>query len=97
MDGRGISTGPSPAGSPQAAFAITIYALSQLPNGSNTIGAIMSHGLAHWQFGGVAWSLLRALPGIWICSHLSAKVPEHILRRILASRLVLIGTKLLLA
>ena len=59
-------------------------------------------GLGHWMLGGVDWSLLGALllgslPGIWIGSHLSAKVPEHILRRILASMLVLIGTKLVLA
>lgn len=59
-------------------------------------------GLGHWMLGGVDWSLLGALllgslPGIWIGSHLSAKVPEHILRRILASMLVLIGTKLVLS
>ncbi len=59
-------------------------------------------GLGHWLLGGVDWSLLGALllgslPGIWLGSHLSAKVPEHILRRILASMLVLIGTKLVLA
>jgi hypothetical protein len=41
--------------------------------------------------------LLGSLPGIWLGSHLSAKVPEHILRRILASMLVLIGTKLVFA
>ena len=59
-------------------------------------------GLGHWLLGGVDWALLGALligslPGIWIGSHLSAKVPEHILRRILASMLVLIGTKLVFA
>lgn len=59
-------------------------------------------GLGHWMLGGVDWSLLGALllgslPGIWVGSHLSAKVPEHILRRILASMLVLIGTKLVFA
>ncbi len=59
-------------------------------------------GLGHWLLGSVDWALLGALllgslPGIWIGSHLSAKVPEHVLRRILASMLVLIGTKLVLA
>jgi len=59
-------------------------------------------GLGHWLLGGVDWVLLGSLllgslPGIWLGSHLSAKVPEHILRRILASMLVLIGTKLVLA
>jgi len=59
-------------------------------------------GLGHWMLGSVDWALLGSLligslPGIWIGTHLSAKVPEHILRRILASMLVLIGTKLVFA
>lgn len=59
-------------------------------------------GLGHWLLGGVDWSLLGSLllgslPGIWVGSHLSAKVPEHILRRILAAMLVLIGSKLVFA
>ena len=59
-------------------------------------------GLGHWLLGSVDWALLGALllgslPGIWIGSHLSAKVPEHILRRLLASMLVLIGGKLVFA
>lgn len=59
-------------------------------------------GLGHWMLGSVDWSLLGSLligslPGIWLGTHLSTKVPEHILRRILASMLVLIGSKLILA
>ncbi len=59
-------------------------------------------GLGHWMLGGVDWALLGSLllgslPGIWLGSHVSAKVPEHILRRILASMLVLIGSKLVFA
>jgi len=59
-------------------------------------------GLGHWLLGSVDWGLLGALllgslPGIWIGTHLSAKVPEHILRRLLASMLVLIGGKLVFA
>ena len=59
-------------------------------------------GFGHWLLGGVDWALLGALllgslPGIWLGSHVSAKVPEHILRRILASMLVLIGGKLVFA
>ncbi len=59
-------------------------------------------GLGHWLLGGVDWALLGALligslPGIWLGSHLSAKVPEHILRRLLASMLALIGSKLVFA
>lgn len=59
-------------------------------------------GLGHWMLGGVDWSLLGSLligslPGIWIGTHVSAKVPEHILRKLLASMLILIGGKLVFA
>ena len=59
-------------------------------------------GLGHWLLGGVDWALLGSLllgslPGIWLGTQISAKVPEHILRRLLASMLVLIGTKLVFA
>ena len=57
-------------------------------------------GLGHWWLGSVDWSLLGALllgslPGIWLGSHISAKVPDRILRPILASMLVLVGAKLI--
>ena len=57
-------------------------------------------GAGHWWLGNVDWSLLGALllgslPGIWVGSHISAKVPDRILRPILASMLVLIGAKLI--
>lgn len=59
-------------------------------------------GIGHWFLGSVNWALLGALllgslPGIWIGSHVSKRVPERILRRLLASMLVLIGAKLIAA
>lgn len=59
-------------------------------------------GLGHWLLGGVDWHLLGALllgslPGIWLGTQVSAKVPEHILRRLLASMLIFIGGKLIVA
>lgn len=59
-------------------------------------------GIGHWMLGSVDWFLLGSLllgslPGIWIGSHVSAKVPEKILRPILAGMLVLIGSKLIAA
>jgi len=59
-------------------------------------------GLGHWMIGGVDWSLLGSLllgslPGIWLGSQISAKLPEHVLRRLLASMLILIGGKLIAA
>jgi uncharacterized membrane protein YfcA len=55
-------------------------------------------GVGHFGLGNVDLTLLASLlmgslPGIWIGSHLSAKVPDKILRPILASVLLLIGLK----
>ena len=56
-------------------------------------------GIGHWWLGSVDWVLLGSLllgslPGIWIGTHLSAKVPEYVLRRLLGAMLLLIGSKL---
>ncbi|HET7832299.1 MAG TPA: sulfite exporter TauE/SafE family protein, partial [Gallionella sp.] len=40
--------------------------------------------------------LLGSLPGIYLGSHLSARVPERVLRPMLATMLLIIGTKLVL-
>ncbi len=58
-------------------------------------------GLGHMALGTVDFVLLGSLllgslPGIYIGSHLSAKVPEKVLRPILATMLLLIGTRLVL-
>ena len=55
-------------------------------------------GFGHWVLGNVDFTLLGSLligslPGIWIGSHLSAKIPEQYLRPVLASVLLLIGIK----
>jgi uncharacterized membrane protein YfcA len=56
-------------------------------------------GLGHLQMGSVDFSLLAALllgslPGIYVGSHLGVKIPERILRFMLATMLVLVGIKL---
>ncbi|GBG12794.1 UPF0721 transmembrane protein [Novimethylophilus kurashikiensis] len=58
-------------------------------------------GFGHWQMGNVDFTLLSSLlvgslPGIWVGSHLSAKIPEKFLRPLLASILMLIGFKFVL-
>jgi len=58
-------------------------------------------GLGHLALGTVDFMLLGclllgSLPGIYIGSHLSAKVPEKVLRPILATMLLIIGTRLVL-
>jgi len=40
--------------------------------------------------------LLGSLPGIYIGSHLSAKIPERVLRSLLATMLLIIGTRMVL-
>jgi uncharacterized protein len=55
-------------------------------------------GLGHLHMGNVDFVLLGSLligslPGIWIGSHLSARVPDYVLRPLLASVLMLIGVK----
>ena len=58
-------------------------------------------GLGHMTLGTVdlvllGSLLLGSLPGIYIGSHLSAKVPEKVLRPLLAVMLLIIGTRLVL-
>lgn len=58
-------------------------------------------GIGHWTLGHVDFVLLGSLligslPGIWIGSHISAKIPEKVLRPILAAILLLIGLKFVL-
>ena len=58
-------------------------------------------GIGHLSLGNVDLVLLGSLligslPGIWIGSHLSAKIPERFLRPVLASILLLIGLKFVL-
>jgi uncharacterized membrane protein YfcA len=55
-------------------------------------------GFGHWMLGNVDFVLLGSLlvgslPGIWVGSHISAKIPEKVLRPILASILLLVGAK----
>lgn len=57
-------------------------------------------GIGHWWFGVIDWSLLGALlvgslPGIYLGSHMAARVPERILRPTLAGMLILVGSKLI--
>lgn len=72
------------------------------------VGADIAHavpltlfaGLGHWWFGDVDWNLLRLLlagsiPGVIVGSLLMTRVPEYILRPILALVLLIAGSKLI--
>lgn len=59
-------------------------------------------GFGHWMLGNVNFVLLGSLllgslPGIWLGSHASARIPEHWLRPFLALILILIGLKFVLS
>lgn len=59
-------------------------------------------GIGHWMVGSVDWALLGSLligslPGIWVGSQISARVPEKVLRPLLAGMLILIGSRLIAA
>ena len=56
-------------------------------------------GPGHWLMGSVDWSLLvslliGSLPGIAIGSHFAARVPDRVLRPVLAWTLAVVGGKL---
>ena len=58
-------------------------------------------GLGHAAMGTVNYGLLGSLllgslPGIWLGSHVGVKIPDRILRPLLATMLLLIGGKLML-
>lgn len=57
-------------------------------------------GLGHWGLGNVDWNLLLALligsvPGIWLGSLISGRVPERVLRPLLATILTAVAVKCL--
>lgn len=56
-------------------------------------------GMGHWWLGSVDWSLLLSLlagsiPGIAIGSHFASRVPDRVLRPLLAGTLALVGGRL---
>jgi uncharacterized membrane protein YfcA len=71
--------------------------------GSDIVHAVpltLVAGLGHWWYGSVDISLLGSLllgslPGIYLGSHLAARIPDKILRPTLAAMLVLVGSKLI--
>ncbi len=103
----GILVTISSVGAGALGVAVLFFLYPKLP-AIRIVGSDLAHavpltltaGLGHWAIGSVDWSLLGSLllgslPGIWLGSHASAKVPEHFLRPILASMLVLVGGKLI--
>jgi uncharacterized membrane protein YfcA len=58
-------------------------------------------GIGHWLLGSVDWPLLGSLvagslPGIFLGSYLATRMPDAVLRFMLAGALILVGGKLAL-
>lgn len=103
----GVLVSISSVGAGALGVAALFFLYPKLPT-IRIVGSDVAHavpltlvaGTGHWLIGSVDWHLLAALligslPGIWVGSHISAKVPDRILRPILASMLVLVGAKLI--
>ena len=103
----GILVTISSVGAGALGVAVLFFLYPRLP-AIRVVGSDLAHavpltlvaGLGHWAIGSVDWSLLGSLltgslPGIWLGSHASARVPERFLRPILASMLILVGGKLI--
>jgi uncharacterized membrane protein YfcA len=103
----GILVTVSSVGAGALGVAVLFFLYPKLP-AIRVVGSDLAHavpltlvaGVGHWAIGGVDWSLLGSLllgslPGIWLGSHVSAKVPERVLRPLLASMLVLVGGRLI--
>ncbi len=103
----GVLVSISSVGAGALGVAVLFYLYPKLPT-LRIIGSDVAHavpltlvaGVGHWLIGSVDWSLLGSLllgslPGIWLGSHASAKVPDRFLRPLLATMLVLIGGKLI--
>ena len=103
----GILVTISSVGAGALGVAVLFFLYPKLP-AIRIVGSDLAHavpltlvaGIGHWAIGSVDWTLLGSLllgslPGIWLGSHASAKVPEKVLRPLLATMLVLVGGKLI--
>ncbi|HET7849750.1 MAG TPA: sulfite exporter TauE/SafE family protein [Pseudolabrys sp.] len=106
----GVALGVLVSISSVGAGAIGVMALvvlyPQMPM-ARIVGSDIAHavpltliaGMGHWMFGAVDWHimcslLVGSLPGIFVGSYLTTRVPEPALRFILAVTLILVASKL---
>ena len=94
------------AGAIGATVLLTLY--PKMPT-VKIVGSDIAHavpltllaGAGHWWLGSVDWSLLVSLlvgsiPGIMIASHFASRVPDRVLRPLMAGTLALVGGRLVL-
>jgi uncharacterized membrane protein YfcA len=104
----GVLVSLSSVGAGALGVTALIFLYPRIPL-SRIVGSDIAHavpltlcaGVGHWFLGSVDWPLLGSLllgsvPGIVIGSHISSRVPEWVLRPVLATTLILVGGKLVL-
>jgi len=102
----GVLVSLSSVGAGAIGMTALVFLYPKLPT-ARLVGSDLAHavpltlvaGLAHWLFGTVDWTLLASLlvgslPGIVLGSYAAARVPEKVLRPVLAGTLLLVGGKL---
>jgi uncharacterized membrane protein YfcA len=102
----GVLVSLSSVGAGALGITALIFLYPRLPT-ARIVGSDLAHavpltlvaGLVHWRLGSVDWLLLGSLlvgslPGITLGSFVSARVPEKLLRPVLAATLLLVGGKL---
>jgi len=105
----GVLVTLSSVGAGALGVVVLLFLYPRIPT-SKIVGTDIAHavpltlvaGLGHAALGTVNFSLLGSLllgslPGIWLGSHIGVNIPERVLRPILATMLLLIGGRLLLA
>ena len=104
----GVLVTLSSVGAGALGIAALLYLYPRLP-AVRLVAADLAHavpltlvaGCGYWLFGDVNWSLLGALllgsiPGIYVGSRFAGRMPERLLRLLLAVTLLLVGGRLLL-
>jgi len=104
----GVLVSLSSVGAGALGITALIFLYPNLPT-AKIVGSDIAHavpltliaGGGHWlmgtvDFGMLAWMVLGSLPGIVIGSQLSSRVPDAVLRTILAITLLIVGGKLAL-
>jgi hypothetical protein len=104
----GVLVSLSSVGAGAVGVTVLILLYPELPT-ARIVGSDIAHavpltlvaGLGHWMLGSVNWSLLGSLllgsiPGIFVGSNMAVRLPEKVLRPVLAATLALVGTRLVI-
>ncbi len=102
----GVLVSISSVGAGALGVTILVLLYPQLPT-ARIVGSDIAHavpltlmaGLGHWLMGSVDWHLIGSLlagslPGIFLGSYVSLRVPDTLLRLTLATTLIIVGGKL---